>query len=169
MTRSPRQDDGVAALELALVSTLLLFLTFASMPLLHMLRGYQTTSSAAADALRFATSVDANVSSRGGTLSRRPTTQEIVDFARASVDDPTLAVTVEVCPGGTTTACAPPADPEAVLPAVAGDTVRITVAKDVDLSLAGAVANAVGSLLGSGDVAPTGTVTMSSTSTGREE
>jgi Flp pilus assembly protein TadG len=167
-------DEGIAALEMGIISTLLLLLAFAALPLFAMMHGYQKVNSASADTLRYATSVDANPhvvrTNADGTqvISRRPTRNDITRFAQAAANDSALVVTVTVYQGsGTTTRTAAAGDDP--IEALSGDTVTVTVAKDVDLSLLGAVANAAAGLVGQGDVAPHGIQTMSSTATAREE
>ena len=164
------RDDGVAAIEMALVTGLLLLLGFGALPILTLAHNYQRVNNASADTLRYATSVDANGhTTTNGDYTRRPTTEDIMKFAQAASQDPTYTVTVTLCPGGDMTRCS-------VLPisadastAASGDTVQVTVNKDVDLGLIGSLANAVASLVGQGGIAPQGTVQMSSTSSGREE
>ena len=167
-------DEGVAAVEMAIITTVLMLLAFGAMPLFAMGRAYQNTSSAAADALRYATGVDANAHSTttsSGTvrITRRPTATDVTRFAQAAAGDATLSVVVKVCPDGVMTACTAPSDPSEPLAAVSGDTVTVTVTKVVDLSFFGSLANAIGQLVGSGDIYPNGNVSISSTSTGREE
>jgi hypothetical protein len=166
-------DDGVAAVEMALISTVLLLLAFAALPLYSLARSYQRTNNFSADVLRYATSVDANAhetSAGSGVFTRRPTTTDITRFVQYSANNSTLVVTVQVCDpmtsgSSTTTNCQ---DLSARTPQ-SGDAVVVTVKQDVDLSLLGSLANGIGSLVGAGDIYPNGTVTISSTSTGREE
>ena len=167
-------DAGVAAVEMAVISTVLLLLAFGALPLFSMGRAYQSTSSAAADSLRYATGVDANAHSTttsSGTvvISRRPTADDVTRFAQAATGDAALSVVVKVCPDGNRAACAAPSDPSRPLTAASGDTVTVTVTKVVDLSLFGSLANAIGTLVGNGDIYPNGNQSISSTSTGREE
>jgi Flp pilus assembly protein TadG len=174
MSRNLSDDVGVAAVEMAIISTVLLLLAFGALPLFSMGHAYQSTNSASADTLRYATGVDANAHSTttsSGTviISRRPTANDVTRFAQAAANDSTLVVVVKVCPDGVMTACAAPVDPSRPLTAASGDTVTVTVSKVVDLSLFGSVANAAGTLVGGGDIYPNGTVTITSTSTGREE
>ncbi len=162
----PEGDDGVAALEMALVTTLLMVLAFSALPLFSMMRSYQRVNAASADAVRFATSVDANGRRQAdGTLRRRPSAAEVVTFARDSADDQTLSVIVKICPASTPDTCTA-GDP---LSAQSGDTIEVTVSQTVDLSLLGSVANAAANLVGQGDVAPEGNHTLTSTARGREE
>ena len=166
-----RDERGVAAVEFAIVSSLLFFLAFGALPLYAMLRGYQKTSKASAATLRFATAVSANGARNGaGVLSRRPSYDDIAAFARDAAGDPALTVLVKVCRG---TACTDldqnspaHADP---LPARAGDTVTLTVRSTVDLSVLGRVANGVSRLSGNGPRFPENDVTMTSTASAREE
>lgn len=169
-----RDEQGVAAVEMAIISTVLMLLAFGALPLFAMEHAYQNTNSASADALRYATGVDANAhatTTSSGTvvISRRPTANDVTRFAQAAANDSTLTVVVKVCPDGVMTACAAPTDPSRPLTAASGDTVTVTVTKVVDLSLFGSLANAVGQLVGSGDIYPNGNQSISSTSTGREE
>ncbi len=182
MTRR-RGDDGVAAVEMAIISTLLLVLGFSGLPLLSMLHGYQKVNGASADTLRYATSVDANphlVRTVNGIdqFSRRPTRDDVTRFAQAAANDATLKVVVTVYVGSSTTVRPAPTmlvgatsvtDSGAPLEAQSGDTVTVVVSKDIDLSVLGSVANAMSQLTGQGDVAPQGIETMTSTASGREE
>jgi Flp pilus assembly protein TadG len=169
-----RTEDGVAALEMALVSSVLLLLAFGALPLFSMMHGYQKVNGASADTLRYATSVDANArvvrTNPDGTqvISRRPTRDDITRFAQGAANDPGLVITVTVYVGESTTARAPKPgiDP---IEAQTGDLVTVVVKKDIDLSLLGSVANAVGNLVGAGDFAPNSIVTVSSTASAREE
>ena len=172
--RSRRGDEGIAALEMAVISSLLMLLAFGALPLFAMGHTYQRVNNAAADTVRYATSVDANAHSTttaAGTtvITRRPTATDVKKFAQAAASDPTLDVTVKVCPDGDLSACVTPADPSMPLAAQSGDTVVITVSKDVDLSLFGSVANAAANLVGQGDIFPHDVRPMSSTASGREE
>ncbi len=165
--RRRRSDDGVAAVEFAIVSTLFMLLAFGAMPLYSMARGYQKVSGGSTSALRYATSVDANGSRTTNpdgttTYSRRPTALQVQAFVRDA--DPTLAVMTEILTG--TPATWTPGDPRSQK---SGDSVRVTVSTPVDLGVLGPIANAVGSLVGAGSIAPEGVLTMTSTATGREE
>jgi Flp pilus assembly protein TadG len=165
-----RDEDGVAALEMALISLVLMFLAFAALPLFAMMHAYQKTNSSASDALRYATSVDANGhTTTSGAYTRRPTAEDVVKFAQAAGNDSSYVVVVKICPGGVMSKCAVVADYKAASQAVSGDTVSVTVSQQVDLSLIGSLANGVGSLFGSGSIAPHNEITISATSTGREE
>jgi hypothetical protein len=170
MTRRTGDQRGVAAVEFAIVTSLLLFLAFGALPLYAMLRGYQKTAKASAATLRYATSVSSNTSDHGGTLSRRPSYDEIATFARDAADDPALAVLVTVCRDATCTDIDESTSTHASpIPARAGDTVKLTVRTTVDLSVLGRVANAVSRLSGNGPQFPENDVTMTSTASAREE
>ena len=163
-----RSDDGVAAVEFAIVSTLFMLLAFGAMPLYAMARGYQKVSGGSTSALRYATSVDANGSRTMNpdgittTYSRRPTALQVKAFVQDA--DPTLTATTEILSGSPATWT--PGDPRSQK---SGDSVRVTVSTNVDLGVLGPIANAVGSLSGAGSIAPEGVLTMTSTATGREE
>jgi Flp pilus assembly protein TadG len=169
-----RTEDGVAALEMALVSSVLLLLAFGALPLFSMMHGYQKVNGASADTLRYATSVDANArvvrTNPDGTqvISRRPTRDDITRFAQGASNDPNLVVTVTVYVGQSSTVRAAKPGPDPI-EAQTGDTVTVVVKKDIDLSLLGSVANSVGNLVGAGDFAPNDVVTMTSTASAREE
>ena len=167
MTRVRRDDRGVAALELGILASLLLLLAFGALPLYAMLRASQQVSKASAGTLRYATSVAANgTRTSGGTLSRRPTYDEVVRFAREAAGDDALVVDVTVCKGAT---CTPVTDGAQPIPAVAGDTVHLTVSTTVDLSVLGRVANAAAGLAGGDDLYPENDKTVSATASAREE
>jgi Flp pilus assembly protein TadG len=168
--RLVRDERGVAALEMALFSTILLLIGFGALPLYASLRASQKVSKTSAATLRYATSVASNGRrATDGTLSRRPTFTEIQTFARDAAHDPGLDVVVTVCRAGTCTTVddASPAK-TAPIPAVAGDTVRLTVSSTVDMSLFGRLANAVTGLTGD-PVFPENEKTVSATASAREE
>ncbi len=171
MSRLRRDDRGIAALELAIVTTVLLLLAFGALPLYAMTRAYQKVSKASGATLRYATSVASNGKrTAGGELSRRPTYDEIVAFARDAADDQTLVVELSVCRAGTCTEIADGSPLHAApIPAVAGDTVSLTIRTTVDMSLIGRVANATTSLTGGAPVFPENDVTVASTAAAREE
>lgn len=167
----PRRDDGVAALEMAIVASLLMILAFGALPLYAMARQYQNVSKATAGTLRYATAVAPNgTRTSSGVLSRRPSYDDIAQFARDAANDQDLVVVVSVCKGLTCTdidASSPNrADP---IPAVAGDTVKLKVSTTVDMQVLGRVANAAVRLTGSDPVFPENDVTIASTASAREE
>jgi len=108
--RRSRGDDGIAALEMALISGLLMMLAFAGLPLFAMMHAYQEVNGACADTLRYATAVDANPhvvkTNPDGTqvISRRPSRDDITRFAQAAANDSTLAVTITVYQGSSSVA-----------------------------------------------------------------
>ncbi len=159
-----RADEGVAAVEFAIVATLFMLLAFGALPLYSMARGYQRVVAASSSVLRFAASVDANGTNTGGCYTRRPSAGDIAAF----VDDPTLVTAAEFSQDSVTW-LAWPADPCVAPRVTTGDDVRVRVSTDVDLGVLGPVANAVGSLVGAGSIAPEGVLTMTSTASGREE
>lgn len=170
-TRARRGDDGVAALELAILMSLLMLVAFGALPLYQMARAYQKTSKASAATLRYASAVDSNgTRDAGGTLSRRPTFTEIETFARDAAGDQDLTVVVTVCKGATCTdidSSSP--DAGSPIPAVSGDTVRLKLQTTVDLKVLGTVANAASRLTGNGNAFPENDVTVTSTASAREE
>ncbi|MCU1600674.1 MAG: hypothetical protein JWO22_1383 [Frankiales bacterium] len=169
-----RGDDGVAAVEMGIISTLLLLLGFGALPLFSMMHGYQKVNGASADTLRYATSVDANPhvvkTNADGTqvISRRPTRDDITRFAQAAANDSDLRVVVTVY-NGTSATVRTAAASDLPIEAQSGDTVTIVISKDVDLRFIGSIANAATSLVGAGDTFPHDIQTMTSTATGREE
>jgi Flp pilus assembly protein TadG len=171
VTRVRRDESGVAALEFALLMSLLMLVAFGALPLYSMARSYQRVSKASAATLRYASAVASNGKrDSSGELTRRPSYDEIARFARDAAGDESLAVVVTVCKGpactdidGTSPTHASP------IPAVAGDTVRLKVSTTVDLRLVGSVANAASRLTGNGPAFPEGDVTVTSTASAREE
>jgi Flp pilus assembly protein TadG len=168
MTR--HDDRGVAALELAIFTTVLMLLAFGALPLYTMLRAYQNVSKSSASTLRYATAVASNGRrTAGGQLSRRPSFDDIAAFARDAADDNALEVVVTVCKGAT---CTDMTDGDAghasPIPAAAGDTVELTLRTTVDMSVIGRVANAVSNVAGE-PVFPENDVTISATAAAREE
>lgn len=171
MTRLRRDERGLAALEMGIFVTLLMLLAFGALPLYALMSAHQRVTKASAGTLRYATSVASNgTRTAGGTLSRRPTFDDIQSFARDAAGESDLEVVVTVCKGATctdVTADSPNhADP---IPAASGDTVRLTLRTSVDLSVLGRVANVATRLSGGEPVFPEGEKTVSSTATAREE
>lgn len=171
MTRLRRDDRGIAALEMGIFVTLLMLLAFGALPLYSMLRASQRVSKASAGTLRYATSVASNgTRTAGGTLSRRPTFDEIQTFARESAHQNDIEVVVTVCKGATCTDITKDSpDHAAPIPAASGDTVKLTISSTVDLSVLGRVANVAAQLSGGDPVFPENATTVSSTATAREE
>lgn len=167
MTRWQRNDEGVAALEMALVLGLILMLAFGAVPLYRMGDAYHTLSRVSAETLRYAsaTTPNATLEPDGVTLTRRPTSAMVAAFAQQAAGNTTVTVVTMVCPGDVSTACAVN-DPST---AVSGAGITVQVSTSVDLSEIGSVANAVGSFLGIDNIAPNGVVTLTSTAHGREE
>ena len=171
-TLARRHDDsGLAALEFALLSSLLMLVAFGALPIYMMARSYQKVSKASAATLRYATAVAPNgTRNSAGELTRRPSYNEIAQFARDSVEDQSLAVVVTVCKGATCTdidATSP--DAAAPLPATAGDTVTLKIATTVDLQVVSRVANAAARIGGQDPFFPKNDVTVTSTASAREE
>lgn len=170
MRRRPAGDGGIAALELALFSTLFLLLAFGALPLYSMGRAYQKVGRSSSATLRYATAVASNGTRTGGVLSRRPSYDQIATFARDTANDPNLAVRVTVCKSGTCTDIDQSSPNRAApIPAVAGDVVRLRIETTVDMSVLGSVANAVASLTGGDNVFPHNDVTIAATADAREE
>lgn len=171
MSRVVRDERGLAALELAMLSSVLMLVAFGALPLYSMARAYQRTSKASAATLRYASAVDANGRrNSSGVLTRRPSYDDIEKFARDAAGDQDLKVVVTVCKG---TACtdldASSPDHASPIPAVSGDTVKLRVSTTVDLQVIGRVANAASRLTGNGKAFPENDVTVTSTASAREE
>lgn len=171
MRRVTRDDRGVAALEMGILASVLMLVAFGALPLYSVLHARQQVSKSSSATLRYATSVASNAKrNTDGTLSRRPTYDEIQQFARDAANDSDLAVVVTVCKGASCTeiteASAGHASP---IPAAAGDTVRLKLSSTVDLSLIGRVANAAARLSGGEPVFPQNDTTVSSIASAREE
>jgi len=169
-----RVDDGergIAALEMGIFATLLMLLAFGALPLYSLMSAHQRVTKASAGTLRYATSVASNgTRTAGGTLSRRPTFDDIQAFARDAAGESDLEVVVTVCKGETCTdVTADSPDHAAPIPAASGDTVHLTLRTTVDLSVLGRVANAATRLSGGEPVFPEGEKTVTSTATAREE
>ena len=173
MRRPVRGDDrGIAALEVALFSTVLLLIGFGALPLYSMLRASQGVSKASAATLRYATGVASNgTRTAGGTLSRRPTYDQIESFAKEAAGDPDLDVTVTVCKtsGACTDVTAASPEHASPIPAASGDTVRLTLRTTVDLSMLGRLANATSRITGRGTTFPENDTTLTATASAREE
>jgi hypothetical protein len=172
MTRVRRGDDrGVAALEMGILTSVLLLLAFGALPLYSMLRASQSVSKSSAATLRYATSVASNARRNAdGSLSRRPTFDEIQRFARDAAGDSSLAVTVTVCKGAACTDIDDTSPDRArPIPAAAGDEVTLRVSRTVDLSVIGRIANAAANVTGGDDVFPENDTTVASTASAREE
>lgn len=171
MSRLHRDERGIAALEMAVFTLLLFLLAFGAIPLYSMLRASQRVSKASAGTLRYATSVSANgTRTEGGTLSRRPTFDQIETFARDAAGQSDLVVVVTVCKGETCTEITRD-HPEhaAPIPAASGDTVHLKLSSTVDLTALGRLANAAAQLSGGDPVFPENETTVTSTATAREE
>jgi Flp pilus assembly protein TadG len=168
MTRfgPPRRDEGVAAVEMAIVLTLMMLISFGAVPLWKMGAAYHKVSRVSAETLRFATAVTAHGTraTPGSVLKRRPTAAEVAAFAQQAAGDTTVSVVVLVCPDDGPTCAA--GDPSS---ASSGDGITVSVSTTVDLNALGGLANAVASVGGGGEIAPQGLVTMTSTAHGREE
>lgn len=169
--RVPGDDSGLAAMEFALLSSVLMLVAFGALPLYMMARSYQKVSKASSATLRYATAVASNgTRNSSGELTRRPSYTEIAQFARDSADDASLAVVVTVCKGAACTDI-DAASPYAAtpLPATAGDTVTLKISTTVDLQVIGRVANAAARIGGQDPLFPQNDVTVTSTASAREE
>jgi Flp pilus assembly protein TadG len=162
-----RHDErGVAALELAIFLSVLMLLAFGATPLYRQMRAYQRVSKTSAATLRYATAVDPNGRrAADGSITRRPSYDEIARFARDSAGDASLAVVVTVCKSGTCNA----ASGSSPIAATAGDTVTVQVTKTVDMSVLGRIANATARIGGQEPFYPENDVTVTSTASAREE
>lgn len=172
MKRRMHGDDGVAALEMGILLTLLMLLAFGTLPVYAMMRGYQRVSKSTTATLRYATAVSSNgTRPEGGTLSRRPSYNDILRFAKDAANDATLGVVVAVCKGAAPCDEIRAGDPDAAapIPAVAGDEVRLTITETVDLSVLGRIANAASRLSGDGPRFVENNATITSTASAREE
>jgi Flp pilus assembly protein TadG len=159
-------DRGVAALELALVMSVLMLLAFGAAPLFTRMRAYQRVTKTSAATLRYATAVEPNGHrTSSGQITRRPSYNEIAAFARDSANDPSPAVVVTVCKGAACTA----ASGTGPIAAASGDVVTVKVSKTVDMSVLGRIANAAASIGGQEPFYPENDVTVTSTATAREE
>lgn len=171
MRRLTRDDAGVAAVEFAILSSLLMLVAFGALPLYAMAREYQRVTKASSSTLRYATAVAPNgVRTPGGTLSRRPSYDQIAAFARDAAGDDSVAVLVRVCKGAACTdidAASPLAS--SPIPATSGDTVTVELSSTVDLQVLGRVANAASRVTGNGPAFPENDVTVTSTASAREE
>ena len=168
--RRPVDDRGIAALELAMFSTLFLLLAFGALPLYSMGRASQRVGKSSSATLRYATSVASNGTRTGGVLSRRPSFDQIQRFARDTANDPSLVVVVTVCKSGTCTDIDESSTNRAApIPAVAGDTVRLHLHTTVDMSVLGTVANALSRITGGERIFPENDVTIAATADAREE
>lgn len=156
LSRAKRSDDGVAAVEFALVFTLLLTVVAIVWPLGEMLLQKMALDRAMSDVIRYATATpnspdynpdDPTYSATG----RRPTCAQVTNefFRAAGVDSGSrgsYTVTVPTCPSDTHS----------------GQTVTVTVSKTVSLG-------PLGDLLSIAGITHSSSVTVSAAASGREE
>jgi hypothetical protein len=142
-----KRDRGAAALEMALVLTLLCTILTLTAPLAKVFQQKIALERVAGAAARFATAVAAHP--RYGVLGREPTTTEVVNKATAdwAVDWPT-PITVILSKSPTL--------------ARAGDQIEVTVSTTVDLGL-------LGSILSFANVTNGTSVTVTAKAVGRQE
>ncbi|HWC35573.1 MAG TPA: TadE/TadG family type IV pilus assembly protein [Mycobacteriales bacterium] len=155
--RRPRgRDDGVAAVEFALVFTMLLAVIALVYPLGEMLVQKMALDRAMSDVIRYATATpnSAEYNPDDPTYSvtgRRPTCAQVTkEFYRAanvdSASQGNYTVTIPACPSATQS----------------GQTVSITVSKPVSLG-------PLGDLLSFAGITHSSSVTVSAGASGREE
>ena len=143
-----KSDRGAAALEMALVLTLLITLLTLTAPLAQVLLRKIALERVAGASARFATAV--GVKPRYGVAGRRPTIGEVV--AKATADWGVGALTAPI----TVLLSKSPAV------AHAGDQVEVTVSTTVDLGL-------LGDLLRFANITSGTSVTMTAKAVGRQE
>ena len=144
-----RSDRGAAALEMALVLTLLCTLLTLTAPLAEVFQQRIALERVAGAAARFATAVAAHP--RYGVLGREPTITEVVNKATADwavIDGATAPITVTLSKSPTV--------------ARVGDQVEVTVSTNVNLGL-------LGSILSFANVTNGTSVTVTAKAVGRQE
>lgn len=168
-----RGEGGVAAVEFAIVTSVLMVVAFVALPVFHLMLVNVDTGRAAGEGLRFATKAQANPCDAADSacvfepdpscsdLRRRPSSADVQAYIRQSLDDPSVTVTVH-----------DPADPTLVhepCEALPGTHTAVTVSRDQDLGAFAAVANAGSSLVGDEPMFVDNTVMVSATAVGYQE
>jgi Flp pilus assembly protein TadG len=151
--RCPRGDDGVAAIEFALIASVIMLLLALVWPLGDAFIQKMRLERATSDVIRYATATPNSPAydPNGGATSRRPTCQQVInEFYRAygSSAAATTGVTISI-----------PTCPDNL---AAGQTVTFTVTKTSDLG-------PLGDLLSAAGVTHSSTITVSAAASGREE
>ncbi|HVX70108.1 MAG TPA: TadE/TadG family type IV pilus assembly protein [Mycobacteriales bacterium] len=158
MSRARRNaDDGVAAVEFALLFTVLLSVVALIFPIGEMLLQKMALDRAMSDVIRYATATpnspqyDPDGTVDNPTDSRRPTCTQVQNefYRAANVDSDSrgpYTVNVDTCPAA----------------AQSGQTVTITVSKAVSLG-------PLGDLLSFAGITHSSSVTISAAASGREE
>jgi Flp pilus assembly protein TadG len=152
-----RDDSGVAAVEAAMVFTVLLAVVALVYPLGEMLLQKMALSRAMSDVIRYATAApnspqyDPDGAITNPTNSRRPTCTQVTNefFRAAGVDSgsrSSYTVSVPTCPSAMQS----------------GQTVTVTVSKTVSLG-------PLGDLLSFAGITHSSSVTVSAAASGREE
>lgn len=170
---SPRGERGTAAVELALIGTLLLLVAVASLPIFSLLAANRDAGQVAAEGLRFATKAQANPCQPGAdgcvfeipgpcpTLTRRPSAADVERYVRTSFGDESVTVIVHV-----------PGDPETLVQpctALPGTQLAVTASYDHDLGVLAAAANGATRLVGGEPLFPDDQARVTATAVGVEE
>lgn len=163
-------ERGAAAVEMGVLTAVLLLLAVATVPLFQLLLAHIDLGRGAADGLRYATKARANPCSASDPacefepdpacrdLRRRPSAAGTQRYVRQALADPTVSVTVHQ-PDNPTALREPCA-------AAPGSRLAVTVTDQLDLGVLAAVANAASSLVGNAPMFPDETVTVSTTAVG---
>jgi hypothetical protein len=150
-----RDDRGLSSLELGLVLPIVMLVLTVTVPVVQAGWSYLQLSRATAAGIRYATRADENARpSPSGTLTRRPTPDEVGAFVREAAG-PLSIGSIDVSP-----------DPSGSLP---GETITVAVTHEVSLGPLAAAANGLTSVFfGGGRLLPESKV-ITVSARGREE
>jgi Flp pilus assembly protein TadG len=152
MTDRPRSQRGIAAIELAIVLPLLVFLAMTAVPVIAMELNYAELNQVSQAGARYATAAHLDPETPG-VYRFRPDTAAVEAYVRRISDLPLDSVTV-----------AP--DPASSFP---GDQITVTVTYRASLGPLATVANALAGLVRARPPFPEGGTVLTSTAVMREE
>ena len=156
MVRRTRGEEGAAAVEFAIIVSILLMLFTIVAPIVKSGYEYMVLQRAVSHGVRFASRADVNPRvSDSGTLTRRPSVAEVQAFVVEA------AQPLSVAAGDITVA----PEPRVAMP---GAQVEVSASYTISYGVLGSIANGIkGALFGGGDVLSDYEVTVSGR--GREE